>query len=82
MAIRAVGYLAGQEDLLLRFAALTGMTIDDVRARVAEPEVLGGVIDFILGDERLLLAFAETIDVPPETVYIARRKLPGASTEG
>jgi hypothetical protein len=43
--------------------------------------VLGGVLDFVLGDERLVLELATAFDVPAEAFSRARRKLPGAVLE-
>lgn len=81
LAIRAVGFLAGEEDRFLRFVALTGMTVDAVRARLADPAVLGAVLDFVLADEALLLAFCAEAEIAPELPARARRLLPGAPPE-
>lgn len=81
LAIRAVGYLASQDEAFLRFVQLTGAGLDDVRGRLGDPAFLAAVLDFILADEPLLLAFVAAIDAPPETVYAARRHLPGLTPE-
>ena len=78
IAIRAVGFLAARESLMLRFMALTGLSIDDVKARLGDPETLGAVLDFILFDESLVTEFAAAIEVEPGVPAAARRKLPGA----
>ena len=44
--------------------------------------MLGGVLDFVLGDERLVVSLAESFDVPADAFARARRKLPGAVSEG
>ena len=69
------------ESLFARFFALSGLDQASLKARASEPAVLGGVLDFVLGDERLVLSLAETFDVPPEAFAKARRKLPGAVLE-
>jgi hypothetical protein len=81
LAIRAVGFLAAREDLFLRFVTLTGMTVDQVRGQLAEPAVLGAVLDFVLADEALVLALVQELDVAPELPARARRLLPGAPVE-
>ena len=82
VAIRALGYIAADGILFDRFLALTGLGVDDVRERAGEPEFLGAVLDFLLGDERLVIAFAEANDLAPEVPMMARRKLPGLMPDG
>ena len=82
LALLALAHIAGDETLFARFFALSGLDEASLRTRAAEPAVLGGVLDFVLGDERLVVALAETFDVPPDAFARARRKLPGAVIEG
>lgn len=82
LALLALAHIAGDEALFARFFALSGLDQASLRARAGEPAVLGGVLDFVLGDERLVLDLAAAFDVPAETFSRARRKLPGAVWEG
>jgi hypothetical protein len=82
LALLALAHVAGDETLFARFFALSGLDQASLRARAAEPAVLGGVLDFVLGDERLVVALAEAFDVPPDAFARARRNLPGAAIEG
>jgi hypothetical protein len=81
LAIRGLTFIAEDPDLLGRFLALTGVGPADIRARAADPGFLGGVLDFILGHEETVVAFAEWAEVKPDTVAVARRLLPGAPVE-
>lgn len=81
LALRALAYLAGDEDRFHRFLLSTGATADDVRCRAAEPDFLSGVIDHLLTDEALLVAFAEDAALEPSSVAAARWRLPGAAME-
>lgn len=76
IALRAVAFIAADETLAARFVALTGCRIEEVRDRLSEPSFLGSVLDFILGDDRTAIAFAQNIAVPPEALMMARAKLP------
>lgn len=76
VALQAVAFIAGDEELLPRFVALTGCGADDIRSRIADDAFLGGVLDFILSDEPTLLAFAEATGLSPETPMAARARLP------
>ncbi|WP_421724651.1 DUF3572 domain-containing protein [Bauldia sp.] len=75
LAVSALAYLADSPDDLSRFLALTGLTPDMVRDAAGEPGFLVGVLDYLLGDERLLMAFAEDAGVPPETIADVRRRI-------
>ena len=81
LALLSLAHIAGDDGLFARFFALSGLDQASLKARAGEPAVLGGVLDFVLGDERLVLSLAETFDVPPEAFARARRKLPGAVLE-
>lgn len=78
IAVQAVGFLASREDHFLRFVALTGMTVDGVRASLGDGAVLGAVLDFVLADEALLLEFAAAAGIAPDRPARARALLPGA----
>jgi hypothetical protein len=75
LAIEALGFIAGETDSLARFLAASGIGPATLRRAAAEPAFLAGVLDFLLGDELLLIAFAAHANVPPERVGQARRAL-------
>ena len=81
MALRALAFIAGDEERFQRFLVMTGAAPDDVRAQAAEPDFLAGVFDHLLADETLLLAFAEEAALEPEAIVRARYRLPGAVME-
>jgi hypothetical protein len=78
VAIQALGWIAADEDRLGRFMALAGLSAGELRARAAEPEFLGGVLDFVLENEALLVEFAQSSGLKPESIARLRRQLPGA----
>jgi Protein of unknown function (DUF3572) len=78
MAVQALAYLAGEPEDLARFLALTGIGPQAIRSAAGDPQFLAGVLDFVVGDERLLMAFAEHIQVKPEAVLRAQAVLSGA----
>lgn len=77
LAVRALAWMAGDTELVGRFLAMTGAGPDDLRARAAEPEFLGFVLDFLLSDEPALVAFAAAQNIRPEQPMRARAALPG-----
>ena len=77
LAIRALGHIAADDDLLGDFLALSGLSPDELRTRAAESEFLGGILDFLLADEARLLAFCESEELEPRLPGLARQALPG-----
>ena len=77
IAARALEFLATDEANFERFLSITGVTLDAVRHEAGQPAFLGAVLDFLLGDEPLLIEFAAAIGVAPESVMRIRQKLPG-----
>jgi hypothetical protein len=75
IALKAIGFIAGDEDLLPRFVDLTGCGADELRARLSDRGFLAAVLDFILGDEATTLRFAECEGFAPETPMLARSRL-------
>ena len=81
LALLALGHVVGDETLLPRFLALSGVATDELRERAQDPVLLGAVLDFLLAHEPDLVAFAEAQNLPPTAIAIARRKLPGGEVE-
>ena len=77
LAVQALVWMAGDAELVGRFLAATGAGPADLRARAAEPEFLGFVLDFLLSDEAALVAFAAAENIRPELPMRARPALPG-----
>jgi hypothetical protein len=75
IAISGLAFLAGDPEILSRFLALSGVDLGHLRAAAAEPGFLGGVLAFIAGDEKCLLAFAESSGHAPEAVAGAFHRL-------
>lgn len=75
LAIRALGFLAQDPEALGRFLAETGLGPENLRASAREPGFLAGVLEFIMGDESLLLVFAERVEIRPTLIAVARNLL-------
>ena len=77
VAIQALSWLAGQEELFGSFLNTTGASVNDVRGMAADPVFLGSVLDFILMTDETVTGFCESARLPPETPKQARQFLPG-----
>lgn len=78
IAVSALSFLVSRPDDIDRFFALTGITSDTIRQNTIEPGFFSGVLDYLLGDEALLTAFAAEAGIPPGHVQVARRRLDNA----
>jgi hypothetical protein len=78
LALTALARLLDDPDRAGRFCAATGLGGADLARHVRDPAFLGGVLDFVLDDERLLVEVATASEVSPETLAAARQRLPGA----
>ncbi len=77
LAIQALSWLASDEEILSQFLNVTGAAPGDLRARAAEREFLGFVLDFIMRDDETILGFCGVVGTGPEAVQRARSTLGG-----
>lgn len=80
-ALKALGFLAAEPERLQRFMDLSGLDVQAIRASASDAAFLGGLLDYLLADQTLLLLFAESEQIPPERIARIRRQLPGASND-
>lgn len=78
LAAAALGFLAAEPDRLSRFLDLSGLGPHNLRAAAAAPGFLEAVLDYLIGDEPVLIAFAEAQEIAPERVVRARHAMDGA----
>lgn len=77
LALQALAWLAGDDDLMATFLGSTGASKDELRAQAKEPAFLGAVLDFIMMDDTWVVAFSDSVSVPYERLMMARSALPG-----
>ena len=81
IALNALGFLASEPERMQRFLELSGLSPEAIRAGASDPSFLGGLLDYLLTDQTLLLIFAEEQGQKPERNGQLRRKLPGAALD-
>lgn len=77
LAIDVLAWIAGDEDMLARFLAISGLNIENLRAASSEPGFLAGVLGFLMSHEPTLLAYCDARETDPEKVVEAWRALGG-----
>ncbi len=75
LAIQALGFIAAEPARLELFLRLTGIAAAEIRTAAREPGFLAGVLEHMLGDESLLIAFADSAGIDPGAVARARSAL-------
>jgi|TARA_B110000967_G_C18361867_1_gene306308 hypothetical protein len=77
VGLQALGWLAGNEDLLPVFLGATGASEADVRSGASDPAFLGGLLDFLMMDDAWVMSFCDSISIPYDRLMQARHSLPG-----
>ncbi|HXQ82772.1 MAG TPA: DUF3572 domain-containing protein [Xanthobacteraceae bacterium] len=72
LAIQALAFIAEEPERLAAFLSVTGVSIAGIREAAGEPSFLAGVLEHMLGDENLLLAFADSAGIDPASLARAR----------
>jgi hypothetical protein len=72
---RVLTFLASEPERLARLFILTGLRADTIRAVSRTPGFAASILDYVLADERLLLAFASGAEITPEELAQVRGNL-------
>lgn len=75
IAVAALSFLAEDGEVLGRFLGATGLGPENLRAAAAEPGFFAAVLEYLMGDESLLLTFAERERLRPMMIAAARHAL-------
>ncbi len=75
IAAAALGFIAGDEDRLVNFFALTGLAPDEIRSAVSQPGFLASVLQHVLSDEESAARFAVENRLTPEDLQRAAARL-------
>jgi hypothetical protein len=78
LAIQALSFIAEEPERLNGLLNATGLTLDRLRESATAPDFLAGVLEHMLADESLLLAFADSAAIDPADVSRARIALGGS----
>lgn len=79
LAIEALSWLVGHDELLPVFLGATGASESDLRQRSREAEFLASVLDFLLMDDAWITEFCQSADYQPDFPIRARAALPGGA---
>ncbi len=77
LALRALGWMLGQDEVLGAFMAASGSGSQDLAAGARDPVFLGAVLEFLLTDDAWVIAFCDAENLPYGAPMQARQTLPG-----
>ena len=79
LAVQALGFLAEDDERLSGFLSLSGIDPAEVRAVAGQAGFLAGVLDHVMSDEALLVAFADQTGLAPTEIAKAHSALTGGA---
>ena len=77
IAAQALEWVAGEPERINGFLNLSGLSPGELIAQAADPRVLGAVLDFLLTEDRLVMAFCDQVGLAYTVPQAARAALPG-----
>lgn len=80
IAIDALGWMAQDPEIIGGFLGVSGATPEDIRKRAKEPEFLGFVLDYLLSDDAMVMAFSDATGHSAQAPMQARQALPSGAT--
>ena len=75
LAIQALAFIAEEPERLGPFIDTTGIAVERIRDAARERGFLAGVLEHMLSDESLLVAFADSAGIDPAEIARARSAL-------
>lgn len=78
IALQALGWLAGNDELCPLFLGSTGSSIDDLRAQATDPAFQSSVLEFLTMDDAWVTAFCDAYDLKYDMPLRARYAMPGS----
>ena len=80
IALQALGWLAGNDELCPVFLGASGGSVDDLRERATDPAFQAAVLEFITMDDTWVIAFCDAHGLKYDQPLQARYALPGAES--
>ncbi|MFY0597693.1 MAG: DUF3572 domain-containing protein [Cognatishimia sp.] len=77
LALQALSWLAGHDELMPVFLGATGASIEDLKSGANDPAFLGSVLDFITMDDQWVVEFCDLHKLDYSAPMMARQTLPG-----
>ena len=80
IAAQALAWVAGEAERINGFLDLSGLSPGELMAQAGDPRTLGAVLDYLLTEDRLVMAFCDEAGLAYTVPQAARAALPGGET--
>ncbi len=77
IAAQALSWLAADPERLNGFLNLSGLAPGELMAQAADPRILGAVLDYLMTEDRFVMAFCDEVGLAYTVPQVARAALPG-----
>jgi len=77
LALHALGWILGDEPRAERLLGMTGLDPASLRSSLDDRATLAAILSFLASHEPDLMACAEALDIKPEDLAAAARRLEG-----
>lgn len=81
LALRALTWMAADEELSTRFAGATGASLGEAREHLSDPAYLSGILGFLMQDDAWVTGFCDSAGLPYDAPMRALHALPGGRRE-
>ncbi|CUH53219.1 DUF3572 domain-containing protein [Shimia marina] len=79
VALKALGWLVTQDEVVSVFLGATGASVEDLRVRAGDSDFMGSVLEFLTMDDAWVVAFCDANELAFEVPLQAAHQLLGAS---
>ncbi|MCK0142475.1 DUF3572 domain-containing protein [Aliiroseovarius sp. F20344] len=79
IALKMLGWLVGNEELLPIFMGATGADQDTLRENAGDPQFLAAMLDFLMMDDQWVMQACDAQGLPYVQVASVRQALPGGA---
>ena len=79
VALKAVHFILNNDEIRQSFITSTGILLSDFENSIENLEFLGGVLDYLLSNEKILIEFCTEYGITPEEPSRIRQVFPGAT---
>lgn len=78
IALQALGWLVGNDEICPMFLGATGTSTDELRARAGDADFQASVLQFVTMDDAWVVAFCDSVGLAYDLPLRAMHALPGA----
>jgi hypothetical protein len=75
IALDGLAFLAGRPEDMERFLRNSGLGVEELKRRAADPDMLRAVLEFLLQDDEMVTGFCREAGLEPKDLHLANHVL-------